>query len=360
MESERHLPLPYTSFIRGKEINFSPDAIHRVLNLHTNPLPNVASYHERKNENYLRMNDILRDLCVPGAQWVMHDDGRPYFLRRTDLQPMSRGWYEFVTHSIMPTINRSEVNTERAMLVHSIIIGEDIQIDEIIVDEIYKFSKKTGIRSKLPFPGVILRHEAKASIPEDTMILVEPPINAKLMERQEEEEAAEDQQGATRIPQVPQFQQNFPPNFMADFNNSMAAMQLQSNQRWDAFQQRFDVSQEENQKSFLDINERMDKMDHQLNFLYNTNQFMRKDLLFPYQQTELAMRNMQERGIPVTLENLTIHRNREEKIQRERERHKKISDEEIARRAKELSKNKARTQDDSDEDEDDDEDEDED
>ncbi|MED6162333.1 hypothetical protein PIB30_069372 [Stylosanthes scabra] len=307
MESKRHLLLPYTSMIRGKKINFSLGEIHKVLNLRTKPLPNVASYHDRKNENDLRMNDILRDLCVPGARWVMHDDGRPHFLRRTDLQPMARGWYEFVTRSIMPTTNRSEVNAERAMLVHSIIIGEDIQVDEIIAEQIYKFSNKTGIRSKLPFPGVIQRlcSEAKASIPEDTMIPMEPPIDAKVM-------------------------QGFPPNFMESFNSAMAEMQLQSNQRWDAFQHRFDAAQEENRKSFLDIYERMDKMDHQLKFLCNTNQFMNEDLLYPYQQTELTMRDMQGRGIPVTIDNLKINRQREEEMRIERQRYQRIVEEAAA------------------------------
>ncbi|MED6225660.1 hypothetical protein PIB30_095760 [Stylosanthes scabra] len=195
MESERHLPLPYTSMIRGKKINFSPEEIHKVLNLRNKPLPNVASYHDRKNENDLRMNDILRNLCVPGAQWVMHDDGRPHFLRRTDLQPMARGWYEFVTHSIIPTTNRSE--------------------------------------------------------------------------------------------------------------------------------------------------------------------FMNEDLLYPYQQTELTMRNMQGRRIPITLENLKINRQREEEIRIERQRYQRILDEVAARRAKEQNKGKARRDEDEDEDDDDDDDEDE-
>ncbi|MED6210127.1 hypothetical protein PIB30_061250, partial [Stylosanthes scabra] len=64
-ESERHLPLPYTSMIRGKKINFSPREIHKVLNLLNKPLPNVASYHDRKNENDLRMNDILTTRIYP-------------------------------------------------------------------------------------------------------------------------------------------------------------------------------------------------------------------------------------------------------------------------------------------------------
>ncbi|MED6198874.1 hypothetical protein PIB30_070673 [Stylosanthes scabra] len=320
MENERHLPLPHTSMIRGKKINFSPGEIHKVLNLYNKPLPNVASYHDRKNENNLRMNDILRDLCVLGAQWVMHDDGRPLFLRRTDLQPMARG------------------------------------------------CNKKGIRSKLPFPGVIQRlcNEAKASITKDTMIPMEPPINAKLMERvrgerttirqapppQEKEDA--------EMPQAPQVQQGIPPNFMDSFNNAMVVMQLQNTQRWDTFQQRYDADQEQNQKSFSDINTRLDTMDHQLNFLCNTNQFINEDLLYPYQQTKLTMRNMQGRGILITLDNLKINRQREEEMRIERQRYQRILDEAAAQRAKEQNKGKARRDEDEDDDDDDDEDEDED
>ncbi|MED6127816.1 hypothetical protein PIB30_091740 [Stylosanthes scabra] len=128
---------------------------------------------------------------------------------------------------------------------------------------------------------------------------------------QEEEDA--------EMPQAPQVQQGFPSNFMDNFNNTMAAIQLQNTQRWDTFQQRYDADQEQNRKSFSDINTRLDKMDHQLNFLCNTNQFMNENLLYPYQQIELTMRNMQGRGIPVTLENLKINRQREEEMRMERQ-----------------------------------------
>ncbi|MED6200691.1 hypothetical protein PIB30_087765 [Stylosanthes scabra] len=215
------------------------------------PIPDVASYHDRKQEN-LRLDAVLRDLCVEEAQWVFHDDGRHHFLRRADLKPMARGLYEFVIRPIMPIGNCSEVTVERAVLVHSIIIGEDIQ---------------------------------KVSIPDDTMIPVEPHINAKLMERVRGERTARKQapppeqqnQEAAAIPEAPQFQQGFPPNFMATFNTAMAAMQLHSDQRWDTFQQKFDEAQEENRRSFSTINERMDRMDGTLNFLCNTNQMMNED-----------------------------------------------------------------------------------
>ncbi|MED6139650.1 hypothetical protein PIB30_085817 [Stylosanthes scabra] len=77
--------------IRGTEINFSPESIHRVLKLRDNPLPNATSYHDKKANNNLRLDEVLACLCVEGAQWVRHPDGRPHFLRRTDLQPMARG-----------------------------------------------------------------------------------------------------------------------------------------------------------------------------------------------------------------------------------------------------------------------------
>ncbi|MED6171924.1 hypothetical protein PIB30_045390 [Stylosanthes scabra] len=147
-DEEKNQPLSYNTFIRGHDIIFSPEEIHKVLNLRSKPIPNVISYHDRKEQNDLRLDNVLRDLCIEGAQWVLHDDGRHHFLRRTDLKPMARGWYK---------------------------------LDEIIAEQIYKFVNKPGIRTKLPFPGVIQRlcNEAKVSIPEDTMIPVAPHIKLK-------------------------------------------------------------------------------------------------------------------------------------------------------------------------------------
>ncbi|MED6187247.1 hypothetical protein PIB30_074663 [Stylosanthes scabra] len=183
-EEERNWPPSYHTFVRGKDIIFSPEVIHKALNLRSSPIPNAISYHNRKQQNDLRLDAVLQELCVEEAQWVCHPDGRHHFLRRTDLKPMARGWYEFVTRSIMPTRNLSEVTVEQAVLIHYIILGENIQVDEIIAEQIYKFDNKTGIQTKLPFPGVIQRlcKKAKVSIPEDTMIPVEPHINSKWMD----------------------------------------------------------------------------------------------------------------------------------------------------------------------------------
>ncbi|MED6141917.1 hypothetical protein PIB30_108194, partial [Stylosanthes scabra] len=132
------------------------------------------------------------DMCEEDAQWVYHRDGRPHYLRRSDLEPMSKGWYEFVCRSILPTTNCSELTVERAMLIHSIIIGENINVKEIIAEQIYKFVYKTDISSSLLFPSIIvaLCVDTKIrAIPNDTLIPQEPPIVAEAMARTREPRA---------------------------------------------------------------------------------------------------------------------------------------------------------------------------
>ncbi|MED6178288.1 hypothetical protein PIB30_106138, partial [Stylosanthes scabra] len=173
----------YTSMVRGIEINFDPSNIKRVLKLRKDPIPNAPSYHERKANDDFRLDHILYDMCEEGAEWVRHRDGRPHYLRRSDLEPMPKGWYEFVCRSIRLSIY-SELTLERAMLIHSIIIGENINVEEIIAEQIYKFVYKTDIFSSLLFPSIIAALSADAkipAIPDDTLIPQEPPIIAEAM-----------------------------------------------------------------------------------------------------------------------------------------------------------------------------------
>ncbi|MED6202662.1 hypothetical protein PIB30_107779 [Stylosanthes scabra] len=70
------------------------------------------------------------------------------------------------------------------MLIHSIIIGENINVEEIIAEQIYKFVYKTDISSSLPFPSIIAALYADAkipAIPDDTLIPQEPPIVVEAM-----------------------------------------------------------------------------------------------------------------------------------------------------------------------------------
>ncbi|MED6163983.1 hypothetical protein PIB30_085210 [Stylosanthes scabra] len=63
----------------------------RVLKLRKDPLPDAASYEERVANKDYRLDHVQEDLCIEGGEWVCHKDGRPHYLRRADLEPMTKG-----------------------------------------------------------------------------------------------------------------------------------------------------------------------------------------------------------------------------------------------------------------------------
>ncbi|MED6190414.1 hypothetical protein PIB30_105738 [Stylosanthes scabra] len=259
-------PYTYTTMVQGKDISFAPSNIKRVLRHSKDPLPNAASYEERKANKDYRLEEVLECLCLEGRESVRHKDGRPHYLRRNDLEPMAKGWYDFVCRSIMPTTNRSELTVERAVLIHSIIIGENINVEEIIAEQFYKFIYKTDLSSSLPFPSIIaaLCLDAKV-VPhkDDTMIPQEMPIAGEAMVRTRETRPRQPRQEVPPPQQPPQVHQQheLPPNFYTHFDASMSQIY-----------RRLDQQQEENRKSFEAINTRMDRMDDQLSFLCYSNQ----------------------------------------------------------------------------------------
>ncbi|MED6115610.1 hypothetical protein PIB30_092318 [Stylosanthes scabra] len=230
--------------VRGTDISFAPSNIKRVLKLRKGPIPNAPSYHERKANKDFRLNHVLEDLCVIGADWVHHKGGTPHYLRRFDLEPLTKGWYEFICRSILPTTNRSELTVERAVLIHSIIIGENINVEEIIADQICKFVYKTYVSSSLPFPSIIAAVCADTkipAIPDDTLIPQEPLIVGVAMTRTREARARNPRQARQATPPQqepsqeqpqPQFQhqQDFPPNIYTHFDASMSQIYRRLNQ----------------------------------------------------------------------------------------------------------------------------------
>ncbi|MED6125360.1 hypothetical protein PIB30_067817 [Stylosanthes scabra] len=337
-------PYTYTTMVQGRDISFALKDIKRVLKLRKDPLSNVGSYEERKANKYYRLEEVLECLCIEGREWVRHKDGKSHYLRRNDLEPMAKGWYDFVCRSILPTTNHSELTVERAVLIHSIIIGENINVEEIIANQIYKFVYKTDLSSSLPFPSIIaaLCLDAKVTplkddtlIPQETSIVGEAMVRTKETRarnpRQARQEAPPQQQPPQEQPQVHHQQQDFPPNFYTHFDASMSQIY-----------RRLDQQQEESRKSFEAINTRMDRMDDQLSFLCYSNQMPNEQMLFPYQNTSRQFKEMKMQGIPVTMANLAIHRQKEEEINQERMRYNQILQEAAAEKAREANKGKAR------------------
>ncbi|MED6208691.1 hypothetical protein PIB30_047676 [Stylosanthes scabra] len=340
-DKEKRKPYTYTTMVRGKDISFAPSNIKRVLKLKKEPLLNAASYHERMANKDYRLNHVQEDLCIEGGEWVRHKNGRPHCLRRADLEPMTKGWYDFVCRSILPTTNRFELTVERVVLIQSIIIGENINVEEIIADQFYKFIYKTDLSSSLPFPSIIAALCADAKVPSikgDTLIPQEPPIVGEAMMRVREPRARNPRQEAPPQqppqeqpqPQVHQ-QQEFPSNFYTHFDASISQIY-----------RRLDSQQEESRKSFEAINTRMDHMDDELSFLCYSNQMANEQMLFPYQNTARQMKEIEMQGILVTMANLALHRQKEEEMNQERRRYDQILQNAIAEKAREANKGKAR------------------
>ncbi|MED6210353.1 hypothetical protein PIB30_063298 [Stylosanthes scabra] len=284
-EKEKRKPFTYKTMVRGKEISFAPQDIKRVLRLRNDPLPNAASYEERVANKDYRLDNVQEDLCIKDGEWVRHKDGRPHYLRRADLEPMTKGWYDFVCRSVMPTTNHSELTVERVVLIHSIIIGENINVEEIIAKQFYKFIYKTDLASSLPFPSIIAALCADAKVPaikNDNMIPQEPTIVGAAMLRTRETRARQARQEAPPPQQPPQVhpqrqvhqQQEIPSSFYTHFDASMSQIY-----------RRLDQQQEESRRSFDGINTRMDRMDDQLSFLCYSNQMVNETMYYPYQNT---------------------------------------------------------------------------
>ncbi|RYR58277.1 hypothetical protein Ahy_A05g023935 [Arachis hypogaea] len=96
--------------------------------------------------------------------WERDAGNKPKFIKRTDLTPEAKGWFELVRRSILPAANNSEVNLERATMVHCILKGGEIRVHEIIAQGIRKMAEKGDARGTLGYPSTIYGICKKAGV----------------------------------------------------------------------------------------------------------------------------------------------------------------------------------------------------
>ncbi|MED6225033.1 hypothetical protein PIB30_089905 [Stylosanthes scabra] len=58
--------LPYKSFVRGVQVDFSPKYIRRVMRFNRETAGAQTDYKTRQALNQ-RLDELLTDLCIPGA-----------------------------------------------------------------------------------------------------------------------------------------------------------------------------------------------------------------------------------------------------------------------------------------------------
>ncbi|MED6139749.1 hypothetical protein PIB30_086837 [Stylosanthes scabra] len=158
--------LPYKSFVRVKEVNFSPSNIRRVMRFKRETAGAETDYNTHKAIDK-RLDEVLRDLCVPGATWKLSSSQPvvPIQLRRTELQPLARGWQEFIIHSLVPTGNKSEITTTRAILIHSIMQGEDVRAEDIIAHNMAIIAQGLTNKGNLAHSSTIYKLCKDAGVP---------------------------------------------------------------------------------------------------------------------------------------------------------------------------------------------------
>ncbi|MED6159635.1 hypothetical protein PIB30_044055 [Stylosanthes scabra] len=160
----------------------------RVLRFKDHTPGAATDYTNRLNSDQ-RLDEVLQDLCIPRASLRLNScqPAQPIQLRRAELTPLARGWHEFIIHSIILTGNKSEITLARAILIHAIIKGEDVRVEELIADNIAIIAQGMQGEGKLAFPSTIFKlckdvevpmREFKLSelIPQDKL------ITARLME----------------------------------------------------------------------------------------------------------------------------------------------------------------------------------
>ncbi|KAL4337734.1 hypothetical protein AHAS_Ahas12G0139800 [Arachis hypogaea] len=80
------------TMVRGRLLDFSPKSVRMALHL---PLMQGDSHPYTRRVNFdQRLDQVLSDICVEGAQWKRDAQGKPVQLRRLNLKPVARGWLE--------------------------------------------------------------------------------------------------------------------------------------------------------------------------------------------------------------------------------------------------------------------------
>ncbi|MED6200499.1 hypothetical protein PIB30_085723 [Stylosanthes scabra] len=205
-----------------------------------------------------------------GARWKMSSSQphHPIQLRRQDLTPMARGWAEFIIHSMIPTGNKSEITVARAVLIHSIIKGHDVRVEELIADNIAVLAEGVQGKSKLCFPSTIYRLCKEAGVPmgefkDGEKIQIAKPITAKVITtirgriiNQPMEEDEDDNKSKNRFANHDQDQEMHFEAAGAEENHH----QYHDQPHFEAYKSNFQQYKEDQQPRFQFLNEELASM----------------------------------------------------------------------------------------------------
>ncbi|MED6226755.1 hypothetical protein PIB30_106828 [Stylosanthes scabra] len=145
----------FRSYVTGKVVDFSPENLRNVMRFRAH-VQGAATDFEARKEHDQQLDQVLADLCIPGATWKLSTGQLrvPIQLRRQELNPVARGWHE---------------------------------AEDIIADKIVRMAQGIKEKGKLGFPSTIFKLCKEAGVPirefrKTRKIQAEKPITAKRME----------------------------------------------------------------------------------------------------------------------------------------------------------------------------------
>ncbi|MED6175249.1 hypothetical protein PIB30_076625 [Stylosanthes scabra] len=126
--------LPYKSFVRGKEVNFTPSNIRRVMRFKRETAGAETDYNTRKAIDQ-RLDEVLRDLCILGATWKLSSSQPAVSIqfKRTELHPLAK--------------------------------GEDVRANGIIADNMVTIAQELTNKGNLAHPSTIYKLCKDAEVP---------------------------------------------------------------------------------------------------------------------------------------------------------------------------------------------------
>jgi len=140
----------YGSYVRGKDIDFSPQEIDDLLNL----VPPEQCDVQRRRDTCEGWDDetweeVKSLLCVEGAQL----QGIRRMLLKSDLKPVAKAWASFVVQTLEGTLCSSEIPLVRTHTIAAIRDGGPINVGELIANNIVDFV--AGNKKAIPHMSLI-------------------------------------------------------------------------------------------------------------------------------------------------------------------------------------------------------------
>lgn len=136
--------------VRGCYVSYSEGTINMICGLKKKSDNDLyQEILERADETEYEV--FMQSLCNPGTKWI--EVAGEKSVKRMDLLPEAKAWYQFIKHSVKPTTHNETVNKQRLALLHCITAGNDVNVGKIVMQEIQACARKKD--GMLYFPCLI-------------------------------------------------------------------------------------------------------------------------------------------------------------------------------------------------------------